>query len=76
MNGMIRGLIKNIGDDQKEIGDVRKEHRGEGYQKQFRKKKRNKKWRDQGQKSRMKKIKWATYKIHTMNCKSPWDEDL
>jgi len=48
MDGMIRGLIRNIGDDWKEIGDVEKKHRGEGYWKQFRKKKRNKKWRDQG----------------------------
>jgi len=40
---MIKGSIRNIGDDWKEIGDVRKEHREEEYMKQFRKKKKNKK---------------------------------
>jgi len=31
MDGMIRGLIRNIGDDWKEIEDVGKEHRVEGH---------------------------------------------
>jgi len=48
MDGMIKGSIRNIGDDWKEIGDIRKEHKEEGYMKKFRNKKRNKKWRDQG----------------------------
>ena len=48
MDGMIRGSIRNIGDDWKKIRDVGKEHKEEEYYKQFRKKKMNKKWRDQG----------------------------
>ena len=31
MDGMIRGLIRNIGNNWKEIGDVRKEYRGKEY---------------------------------------------
>ena len=69
MDGMIRGLIRNIGDDQKEIGDIEKEHKRKRHWKQSRNKKRNKKQRDQEQKSGTKKTKWATYKTHTMNCK-------
>ena len=69
MDGMIRGSIRNIGDDWKKIRDVGKEHKEEEYYKQFRKKKMNKKWRDQGQNSGMKKMKWATYKTYTINCK-------
>ena len=68
MDRIIRGLIRNIEDDWKEIRDVGKKCRREEYQKKFRKKK-NKKQRDQGQKSRMKKMKQATYKTYTINCK-------
>ena len=31
MDGMIRGLIRNIGNNWKEIGDVRKEYREKEY---------------------------------------------
>jgi len=47
MDGMIRGLIRNIGDNWKEIEDAGKEYKGEGHWKQSRNKKRNKKERDQ-----------------------------
>ena len=76
MDGMIRGLIRNIGDNWKEIEDAGKEYKGEGHWKQSKNKKRNKKERDQEQKSRTKKMKWATYKTYTMNCKSPQNKDL
>jgi len=31
IDGMIRGLIRNIGDNWKEIGDTGKEYKGEGH---------------------------------------------
>jgi len=31
MNGIIRGLIRNIGDNWKEIGDIEKEYKEEKY---------------------------------------------
>ena len=66
-------MMRNIGEDQKRIGDNGKgnKEREEELQKQFRKKKKKLSERNQKLENRQKKIeiKWITQLTLTINCK-------
>ena len=70
---MVRGMMRNIGEDQKEIGDNGKEdkEREKELQKQFgrKKKKLSKKNQKLGNRQKKTKIKWVIQLTPTMNCK-------
>ena len=62
-----RGLMKNIGDNWKEIGGNGREKKRED-QKELMKKKRKKKLKKKEQENEIKKMQWEKQEMNTMSC--------